>query len=129
MNDAIAAAGETGRRAAAWVRELAERQSAEGHRAVLEQAADAIEQTAGREIVPGGEGQPDDELRYALTAGLVTGNPYSGGRLLLATGERIALVSVCALAAAMPRTVLCDLERELSRMDAAVSAVSSAAEP
>ncbi|MEU4588634.1 hypothetical protein AB0F92_42480 [Kitasatospora aureofaciens] len=41
-------------------------------------------------------------------------------------GERIALVAVCALAAAMPRTVLGDLERELpalaATMDAAVTA-------
>ncbi|MGW2255525.1 hypothetical protein ACWCXH_35960 [Kitasatospora sp. NPDC001660] len=31
----------------------------------------------------------------------------------LSMGERIALIAVCALAAAMPRTVLGDLKREL----------------
>ncbi|MFJ9446979.1 hypothetical protein ACIRRH_34780 [Kitasatospora sp. NPDC101235] len=82
-------------------------------RAVLERAADAMEQASGREIVPGGEGQLDDELRYALAAGLVTGNPYAGGLPVLAPGERVALTAVCALVAATPVTVLNDPVREL----------------
>ncbi|MFD9067732.1 hypothetical protein ACFVZ3_40175 [Kitasatospora purpeofusca] len=126
VNKLLAEAGEAGRRAAGWVRELAARQSEAGHRAVLERAADALEQAAGREVVPGGDGQLDEELAYDLGAGVVTGGVLAGGLPELSVGERIALVAVCALAAAMPRTVLGDLGRELpvlvSTMEAAAEA-------
>ncbi|MGW3185484.1 hypothetical protein ACWDD9_40060 [Kitasatospora sp. NPDC001119] len=131
VNEVLAEAGEAGRRAAGWVRGLAERQVEERHRIVLGRAADAIERAAGREVVPGGEGQLDEELAYDLSAGVVTGSPYAEELPELAMGERIALVAVCALAAAMPGTVLGDLERELlalaATMDAAVEAGRAAA--
>ncbi|MFE7529798.1 hypothetical protein ACFU7Y_29400 [Kitasatospora sp. NPDC057542] len=104
----------------------AARQTEERHRVVLERAADAVEQAAGREVVPGGDGQLAEELAYDLAADVVTGGPYAEARPELAVGERIALVAVCALAAAMPRTVLGDPKRELpvlaATMDAAVAA-------
>ncbi|MFE2728779.1 hypothetical protein [Kitasatospora sp. NPDC059327] len=94
------------------------------HRTVLERAADAIEQAAGREVVPGGEGQLDEELAYDLSAGVVTGSVVADGLPKLTAGERIAL------AAAMPRTVLNDPARELpvlaATMDAAAEAGRSA---
>ncbi|MEU4118903.1 hypothetical protein AB0F71_30975 [Kitasatospora sp. NPDC028055] len=126
VNEVLAEAAEAGRQAAGWVRELAERQPEERHRSVLERAADAVERAAGREVVPGGEGQLDDELAYGLSAGIVTGNPYAEALPELSMGERIALVAVCALAAAMPASVLGELERELPALavtlDAAVTA-------
>ncbi|MFJ9447209.1 hypothetical protein ACIRRH_35970 [Kitasatospora sp. NPDC101235] len=126
VNVLLAEAGEVGRVAAGWERELAARQAQERHRRVLERAADAVERAAGREVVPGGDGQLDEELAYDLAADIVTGSPYAHALPELAMGERIALVAVCALAAAMPHTVLGDLERELpalaATMDAAVTA-------
>ncbi|WP_051743030.1 hypothetical protein [Kitasatospora sp. MBT66] len=126
VNALLAGAGEAGRRAAGWVRELAARQSQAGHRAVLERAADAVEQAAGREVVPGGDGQLDEELAYDLGAGVVTGSVLADGLPELSAGERIALVALCAPAAAMPGTVLNAPERELpalaATMDAAVEA-------
>ncbi|MFI8085303.1 hypothetical protein ACIF6L_31500 [Kitasatospora sp. NPDC086009] len=126
MNEVIAEASEVGRRAAGWVRELARRQSDTGHRTVLERAADAVERASSREIVPGGDGELDEELRYDLGAGIITGSVLTATMPELTTGERIALVAVCALAAAMPGTVLNDLGRELpalgSTMRAAVEA-------
>ncbi|MFD9591987.1 hypothetical protein ACFWA9_04410 [Kitasatospora sp. NPDC059973] len=35
------------------------------HRTVLERAAGAVEEATGREFVPGGEGQLDEELAYS----------------------------------------------------------------
>ncbi|MGW2255791.1 hypothetical protein ACWCXH_37440 [Kitasatospora sp. NPDC001660] len=64
VNEVLAEAGEAGRVAAGWVRGLAARQAEERHRTVLGRAADAIEQTAGREVVPDGDGQLDEELAY-----------------------------------------------------------------
>ncbi|MGW7582728.1 hypothetical protein ACWGKU_28745 [Kitasatospora sp. NPDC054768] len=126
VNEVLAEAAGAGRRAAGWVRELAGRQQEERHRIVLERAADAVERAAGPEVVPGGEGQLDDELAYDLSAGIVTGNPYAEALPELSMGERIALITVCALAAAMPASVLGELERELpalaATMDAAVTA-------
>ncbi|MEU6973764.1 hypothetical protein AB0A71_39780 [Kitasatospora aureofaciens] len=101
------------------MRELAARQAQERHRMVLERVADAVEQAAGREVVPGGDGQLDEELAYDLAAYVVTGSPYGQALPELAMGERIAL------AAAMPRTVLGELERELpalaTTLDAAMT--------
>ncbi|MFD4905184.1 hypothetical protein [Kitasatospora purpeofusca] len=125
VNELLAGAGEVGRRAAGWVRELAARQAEAGHRAVLERAADALEQAAGREVVPGGDGQLDEELAYDLGAGVVTGGVLADGLPELSAGERIALVAICALAAAMPSTVLGDLGRELPVL---TSTMESAAE-
>ncbi|MFF2549263.1 hypothetical protein ACFVUY_42815 [Kitasatospora sp. NPDC058063] len=131
VNGLLAEAGEAGRRAAGWVRDLAGRQAEEAHRTVLGRAADAVEQACGREVVPGGEGQLDEELAYDLGAGVVTGSPLADGLPELAAGERVALAAVCALAAAMPLAVLGDLERELpvlaATMDAAVEAGRAAA--
>ncbi|MER7707711.1 hypothetical protein ABTX81_33035 [Kitasatospora sp. NPDC097605] len=49
----LAEVGETGRRAAGWVRDPTGRQTEEAHRAVLGRAADAVEQVCGREVEPG----------------------------------------------------------------------------
>ncbi|MGY0466880.1 hypothetical protein ACW14Y_42475 [Kitasatospora sp. cg17-2] len=126
VNGLLAEAGEAGRRAAGWVRGLAERQTEEAHRTVLGRAADAVEQACGREVVPGGEGQLDEELAYGLGAGVVTGGVLADGLPELSTGERIALVALCALAAAMPRTVLGDLGRELPVLVATMEAAAEA---
>ncbi|MFE5586096.1 hypothetical protein [Kitasatospora sp. NPDC056531] len=108
VNEVLALAAETGRRAGGWVRELVARQTDEWHRTVVERAADAIEQASGREIVPGGEGPLDEELHYGLTASVVTGSPFADGLPVLEAGERVTLAAVCAVAAAMPGTVLND---------------------
>ncbi|MEV6973236.1 hypothetical protein [Kitasatospora sp. NPDC093806] len=130
-NGLLAEAGEAGRRAAGWVRELAGWQTVEAHRAVLGRAADAVEQACGREVVPGREGQLDEELAYDLGAGVVTGSPLAAALPELAVGERVALAAVCALAAAMPGAVLGELARELPAlavtMDAAIEAGRTAA--
>ncbi|MDH6107855.1 hypothetical protein P3T34_000070 [Kitasatospora sp. MAP12-44] len=108
------------------MRELAGRQDDEGHGRVLERAAEAIEQASGREVIPGGDGELAGELRYALAADVVLGATYTGTLPELHPGERLALVAVCALAAAMPGCVLGDLERELTllagELDQAVAA-------
>ncbi|WP_327075501.1 hypothetical protein OG196_42990 (plasmid) [Kitasatospora purpeofusca] len=44
----------------------------------------------------------------------------------LSAGERIALVALCALAAAMPRTVLGNLGRELPVLAATMEAAAEA---
>lgn len=133
VNEVLAEAAEAGRRAAVWARELAGRQEEERHRIVLERAADAVERAAGREVVPGGEGQLDEEPAYDLSAGIVTGSPYVAVLPKLSMGERVALVAVCALAAAMPASVLGELERELpalaATMDAAVASGRAAPAP
>ncbi|MFF7993409.1 hypothetical protein ACFZDG_26885 [Kitasatospora xanthocidica] len=126
VNEVLAEAAEAGRRAAGWVRELAGRQPEERHRIVLERATDAVERAAGPEVVPGGEGQPDDELAYDLSASIITGNPYAEALPELPMGERIVLTTVCTLAAAMPASVLGELERELPAL-AALAATMDAA--
>ncbi|WP_327075499.1 hypothetical protein OG196_42980 (plasmid) [Kitasatospora purpeofusca] len=96
VNDLLAGAGEAGRRAAGWVRELAARQAEAGHRAVLERAADALEQAAGREIVPGGDGQLDEELAYDLGAGVVTGSVlYLGCSGDVRQVRQLPLIGMC----------------------------------
>ncbi|MEV7189942.1 hypothetical protein [Kitasatospora sp. NPDC093102] len=126
VNEVLAEVGEAGRRAAGWVRGLAARQPQPGHRTVLEQAADAVEQAAGREIVPGGEGQLDEELAYDLAADVITGSVLVDGLPELSTGERIALIAVCALASALPGTVLNDPTRELPVLIATMDAATQA---
>ncbi|MFD5922525.1 hypothetical protein ACFVYP_38265 [Kitasatospora sp. NPDC058201] len=86
------------------MRELAARQSDEGHALVLGQAADAILQASAHEVIPGGEGQLVEELRYHLAADVMLGATRTGTLPELRAGERLALVVGC---------VLGDLEREL----------------
>ncbi|MDY0812989.1 hypothetical protein [Kitasatospora purpeofusca] len=126
VNGLLAEAGEAGRRAARWVREPAGRQSEERHRSVLEQAAEAVEQAAGREIVPDGDGQLGEEFAYGLAAGVVTGSPLTEELPDLSTGGRGALAAVCALAAALPGPVLGDLARELPALTATMEAATEA---
>ncbi|MFI6158199.1 hypothetical protein ACIBCA_36545 [Kitasatospora sp. NPDC051170] len=122
VNEVLAEASEAGRRAAEWVRELAARQPEAGHRAVLGRAADAVERASGREVVPGGEGQLDEELVYDLGADVVAGSVVADGLPVLVMGERIALVTVCSVAAAMPSSVLGDFESELPVLAAVMEA-------
>ncbi|WP_406192868.1 hypothetical protein OH807_01720 [Kitasatospora sp. NBC_01560] len=125
MNEELAVAADAGRRAARWVRELAARQAEDGHRAVLERAAAAIEQASGPGIVPGGAGQLDAELRRALAAGVVTGSPHGVELPMLSACERVALAAVCAVAAAMPGSVLSDPERELPALAETMEAATA----
>ncbi|MEV7783381.1 hypothetical protein [Kitasatospora sp. NPDC088351] len=113
-HEALALAAEAGEAAAVWVRGLAARQDDEGHARVLGQAAEAIVQASAREVIPGGEGQLVEELRYHLAADVLLGATHTGTLPELRAGERLALVAVCALAAAMPGCVLGDLGRELT---------------
>ncbi|MEU5384391.1 hypothetical protein [Kitasatospora cineracea] len=46
-----------------------------------------------------------EELAYDLAADVVTGSCTAAGLPLLSAGERVALVAVCAVAAAMPTAV------------------------
>ncbi|MFE2352494.1 hypothetical protein [Kitasatospora cineracea] len=105
VNVLLAEAAEAGRQGAGWVRELAARQPEQGHRVVLERAADAVERACGREAVPGGGGALTEELAYDLAADVVTGSFTAAGLPVLLPGERVALVAVCAVAAAMPTAV------------------------
>ncbi|CAM5582551.1 hypothetical protein BOQ63_002585 (plasmid) [Streptomyces viridifaciens] len=105
VNEVLAEAGEVGRVVAGWVRSLAARQAEGRHCAVLEQAADAIERAAGREVVPGGDGQLAEELAYDLAAGVVTGSPYAQALPDLVMGERIALVATMDAAVTAGQTV------------------------
>ncbi|MFD7731908.1 hypothetical protein ACFV6F_16155 [Kitasatospora phosalacinea] len=133
-NVLLAEADEAGRRGAGWVRELAARQAERWHQVVLERAADAVERACGPEAVPGGEGVLTEELAYDLAADVVTGSVCAEGLPVLSAGERVALVAVCAVAAAMPAAVGGDgdAEREVpvlvSTMDAAVAAGRTARE-
>ncbi|MGW7448158.1 hypothetical protein [Kitasatospora sp. NPDC054795] len=117
---------DAGEAAAAWVRELAGRQEDERHAPALEHAAAGIERASHQEVIPGGDGQLAEELRYSLAADVLLGAPHTGSLPDLAPGERLPLVAVCALAAAMPSCVLGDLPRELTlladELDAATAA-------
>ncbi|MEU4587405.1 hypothetical protein AB0F92_36020 [Kitasatospora aureofaciens] len=105
VNEVLAEAGEVGRVVAGWVRSLAARQAEGRHCAVLERAADAIERAAGREVVPGGDGQLAEELAYDLAAGVVTGSPYAQALPDLVMGERIALAATMDAAVTAGQTV------------------------
>ncbi|MFD5437356.1 hypothetical protein ACFWJ4_35070 [Kitasatospora sp. NPDC127067] len=123
---------DAGEAAAAWVRELAARQGEEEHRRALERAAEAITLASNREVIPGSDGLLSEELRYTLAADVLLGASHTIGTLPeLGGGERLALVAVCALAAALPSCVLGDLERELTlladELDAATTAGRAAA--
>ncbi|MFE2729288.1 hypothetical protein [Kitasatospora sp. NPDC059327] len=113
VREALALAVDAGEAAAAWVRELAARQSDENHALVLGRAADAIVQASAHEVIPGGDGRLVEELRYHLAADVLLGATRTATLPELRAVERLALVAVCALAAAMPGCVLGDLEREL----------------
>ncbi|MGW2542287.1 hypothetical protein ACWC5I_15800 [Kitasatospora sp. NPDC001574] len=109
------------------MRELAGRQGEEEHARALERVADAVVQVSGREIIPGGDGLLAEELRYTLAADVVLGASHTIGSLPeLHRGERLALVAVCALAAALPSCVLSDLERELTVLAGELAGVTEA---
>ncbi|MFE7490124.1 hypothetical protein [Kitasatospora sp. NPDC057541] len=98
---ALQRAAGAGEEAAGWVRELAGRQGEEQALA-LERAADAIVRASGREIVPGSDGLLAEELRYSLAADVVLGASHTTGtRPNLHPGERMPLITVCAIAAAL----------------------------
>ncbi|MEU4301967.1 hypothetical protein [Kitasatospora aureofaciens] len=130
---ALHRAADAGEAAAAWVRELARRQPVEVHGRVLELAAEAIEQTCTREIIPGNDDELTAELRHRLDGGVLLGAVSLETVPELTGGERIALAAVAALALAMPGTALTRYERELPHlaqvMDEAVAAGRAAAEP
>ncbi|MER8188402.1 hypothetical protein [Kitasatospora sp. NPDC094015] len=117
---------DAGEAAAAWVRELADRQRDERHALALKHAAAGIERASHQEVIPGGDGQLTEELRYSLGADVLLGAAYTATLPDLAPDERLPLVAVCALAAAMPSCVLGDLARELAlladELDAATAA-------
>ncbi|MET8629776.1 hypothetical protein ABZW30_39650 [Kitasatospora sp. NPDC004669] len=119
-------ARDTGEAAAVWVRALAGRQANEPHALVLEHAAEAIERASHQEAVPGGDGELTEELRYSLAAGVLLGATRTATLPGLAPGERIPLVAVCALAAAMPGCVLGDLPRELTLLADELHAATTA---
>ncbi|MGK4586142.1 hypothetical protein [Kitasatospora sp. HPMI-4] len=111
--EAIAQASVTGQRAADWIRTLACRQNDEGNRQVLERYANAVEQVLRREIVPGGEGELTEELRYTLDAYVLRGSVLAEHRPELTATERVALLAVGFTAASAPRVVLNDLAGDL----------------
>ncbi|MFK0192826.1 hypothetical protein [Kitasatospora sp. NPDC090308] len=105
---ALQRAAETGRQAACWVRTPAGRQTEQAHARALTSAAEAI--------VPGGDGEAlDGPHRSRLLAPSVIGPAYDydrgegkGRQTLpeLTAAEKVTVVAVRALAAAMPDTVL-----------------------
>ncbi|MFJ6774828.1 hypothetical protein ACIQOV_28380 [Kitasatospora sp. NPDC091257] len=130
---ALHRAAGAGEAAAAWVRELAGHQGEEDHGRLLERVAEAIAQASSREIIPGSNGLLTEELRCTLAADVVLGASHTTGTLPeLHAGERMSLIAVCAIAAAMPSCVLGDLARELevlaAELDAATAAGRAASE-
>ncbi|MDY0812984.1 hypothetical protein [Kitasatospora purpeofusca] len=120
---ALQRVADAGEAAAAWVRELAGRQCEEDHGRALERVAEA----SGREIIPGSDGLLTEELRYTLAANVVLGASHTTGTLPeLHDGERLALVAVCALAAALPSCALGDLARELNLLAGEPAAATDA---
>ncbi|MFD7736649.1 hypothetical protein ACFV6F_40530, partial [Kitasatospora phosalacinea] len=127
---ATARARRTGGQAAAWVRTLAGRQSERAHARALLRTAAALETATGTAVVPGGDGGAlDRDSRYHLLASWTIGPVYHYGRDAqtlpeLTSGERLALVAACALAAAVPGTVASDFVPELDALtDALADAV------
>ncbi|MFF0416278.1 hypothetical protein ACFYUY_38345 [Kitasatospora sp. NPDC004745] len=108
------------------MRELAGRQEDERHALALEHAAAGIERAGHQEVIPGGDGQLAEELRYALGADVLLGATHTGALPDLAPGERLPLVAVCALAAAMPSCVLGDLPREVTLLADGLDAATTA---
>ncbi|MFF8775283.1 hypothetical protein [Kitasatospora sp. NPDC015120] len=124
---ALRRAAGAGEAAAAWVRELAGRQGEEDHARALERAADAIVRASGREIVPGSDGLLAEELRYTLGADVVLGASHTTATLPeLHPGERMPLIAVCAIAAALPSCVLGDLAAELTALADDLAAATEA---
>ncbi|MFF7458615.1 hypothetical protein [Kitasatospora sp. NPDC008115] len=112
---ALRRAAGAGKAAAVWVREPAGRQGEEGHARALERVAEAGVRASGREIVPGGDGVPAEELRYTLAADVVLGASHTTVALPeLHPGERMPLITVCAVAAALPSCGLTALAGDLA---------------
>ncbi|MFJ4680490.1 hypothetical protein [Kitasatospora sp. NPDC088783] len=105
-----------GEAAETWIRRLAERQASSLHGRALHRTADAVAQATHREVVPGGNGCLTEELRHRLSADALLGDLTVQSRPQFAAGERLALAAVCAIAAAMPGTVLGDVARDLSAL-------------
>ncbi|MET8704341.1 hypothetical protein ABZW10_36630 [Kitasatospora sp. NPDC004723] len=124
---ALLRAADAGEAAAAWVRELAGRQREENHARALERAAEAIARASGREVVPGSDGLLAEELGYTLAADVVLGAPHTTGtRPNLYPGERMPLITVCAIAATFPSCVLGDLAAELTALACELTAATEA---
>ncbi|MFD9597370.1 hypothetical protein ACFWA9_32100 [Kitasatospora sp. NPDC059973] len=124
---ALHRAADAGEAAAAWVRELAGHQCEEDHGRLLERVAEAIVQASSREIIPDSDGLLTEELRYTLAAGVVLGASHTTGTLPeLHDGERMPLITVCAIAAALPSCVLGDLARELNLLASELAAAIEA---
>ncbi|MFJ4672725.1 hypothetical protein [Kitasatospora purpeofusca] len=120
-------AADAGEAAAAWVRELAGRQGEEEHARLLVRVAEAIVRASRREVVPGSKGLLVEELRYTLAADVVLGASQTTGTLPeLRTGERMPLITVCAIAAALPSCVLGDLAAELDLLADGLAAATEA---
>ncbi|MET8703789.1 hypothetical protein ABZW10_33795 [Kitasatospora sp. NPDC004723] len=95
----------------------------------MERAAEAIVRASSREIVPGSDGLPAEDLRYTLAAGVVLGASHTTGtRPELHPGERMPLITVCAIAAAFPSCVLGDLTAELTALTALTGELAAATE-
>ncbi|MGW2256155.1 hypothetical protein ACWCXH_39385, partial [Kitasatospora sp. NPDC001660] len=73
------------------MRFLAARQDDENTRQILERYADAVEQVLRHEIIPGGDDELVEELRYTLDAYVLLGSVQSEHRPELTDGERVAL--------------------------------------
>ncbi|MFD9592051.1 hypothetical protein ACFWA9_04740 [Kitasatospora sp. NPDC059973] len=110
--EAVAGAATVGERTAVWVETLAARQDDQRHRRVLELFAEAVRQVLGREIIPNGEGEVGEELRYRLDAHVVLGAPGTGCAPELSTAEQLAL-AVAGAAVSAPATILGDIELDL----------------
>ncbi|MFJ5122984.1 hypothetical protein [Kitasatospora sp. NPDC088548] len=123
---ALHRARDAGEAAAGWVRALGGRQSNEHHGLVLERAAEAIERASHQEVVPGGNGELAEELRYSLAADVLLGAAHTATLPELTPGERIPLVAVCALAAAMPACVIGAPARELTLLADELGAATAA---
>ncbi|MEV7603214.1 hypothetical protein AB0O91_38175 [Kitasatospora sp. NPDC089797] len=117
---------DAGEAAAGWVRERASRQEDERHALALEHAAAGIERASHQEVFPGGDGQLAEELRYSLAADVLLGAAHTATLPDLAPGERMPLVAVCALAAAMPSCVHGDLPRGLTLLADGLDAATAA---
>ncbi|MGA5823556.1 hypothetical protein ACPC54_37535 [Kitasatospora sp. NPDC094028] len=127
--DALARVCVTGQIAAGWIRSLASRQHDGGNRLVLEQYAGAVEQVLGREIVPGGDGELVEELRYTLDAYVLLGSVRSEHLPQLTGEERVALLAVGFAALSAPRAVLNDLTNLVPLCEAIDQALALAAPP
>ncbi|WBP91946.1 hypothetical protein [Kitasatospora cathayae] len=84
------------------------------------------------EIIPGGDGELAEELRYTLDAYVLLGSVQSEHRPELTDGERVALLAVSFTAASAPRVVLNDIAGDLAVLCEAIDqalALAAAAQP